>query len=65
MDGRTRTTLRAHLRFKLLTHALEAPMRVNVTSERILTHPGIKVKSGISQRLFPVMKSPGISKFCL
>ena len=32
--------------FKLLTHALKAPMRVNVTSERIPTHPGIKVKSG-------------------
>ena len=37
--------------FKLLTHALQAPMRVsvtrvNVTSERIPTHPGIKVKSG-------------------
>ena len=31
--------------FKLLTHALQAPMRVNVTSERIPTHPGIKVKS--------------------
>ena len=32
--------------FKLLTHALQAPMRVNVTSERIPTHLGIKVKSG-------------------
>ena len=38
-------------------------MRVNARSERIPTHPEIKVKS--SQRLFPVMKSPGISKFCL
>ena len=32
--------------FKLLTHALQAPMRVNVTSKRIPTHPGINVKSG-------------------
>ena len=32
--------------FKLLTHALQASMRVNVTSERIPTHPVIKVKSG-------------------
>ena len=46
MDGRTHTTLCAIL-FKLLTHALQAPMRVNVTSERIPTYPGIKVKSGI------------------
>ena len=29
--------------FKLLTHALQAPMRVNVTSERIPRHSGIKV----------------------
>ena len=29
------------------------------------THPGIKVKFGISQRLFPVMRSLRISKFCL
>ena len=50
---------------KLLTHALQAPMRVNVTSERVPTRPGIKVNPGISQRLFPVVKSPGISKFCL
>ena len=33
------------IRFKRLTHALQAPMRVNVTSEKIPTHPGIKVKS--------------------
>ena len=51
MDGRTHTTLhcmctpavRAIL-FKLLTHALQAPMRVNVTSDRLPTHPEIKVK---------------------
>ena len=52
MDGRTHTTLCAHLRFVQYclnfsrSHALKAPMRVNVTSERIPTHPGIKVKSG-------------------
>ena len=51
--------------FKLLTHALQAPIRVNVTSERIPILSGIKVNPGISQRLFPVMKSPGISKSCL
>ena len=51
-DGRTDSyniictpAVRAIL-FKLLIHALQAPMRVNVTSERIPTHPGIKVKSG-------------------
>ena len=49
--------------FKLLTNALQAPMRVNVTSKRIPTHPGIKVKSGNKSRLFPVMKRPGISNF--
>ena len=32
--------------FKHLTHALQALMRVNVKSERIPTHPGIKVMSG-------------------
>ena len=32
--------------FKLLTHALQAPKRENVTSEVIPTHPGIEVKSG-------------------
>ena len=32
--------------FKLLTHSLQAPMRVNAMSESIPTHPGIKVKSG-------------------
>ena len=31
--------------FKRLTHTLQAPMRVNVTSEWIPIHPGIKVKS--------------------
>ena len=51
--------------FKRLPHALQAQMRVNVTSERIPTHSGIKIMSGISQRLFPVMKSPEISKFWL
>ena len=50
MDGRAHTTFCAHLRFvqycfKCLTHDLQASMRVNVTSERIPTHPGIKVKS--------------------
>ena len=50
MDGRAHTTLCAHLRFvqilfRLLKHALQAPMGVNVTSEMIPTHPGIKVKS--------------------
>ena len=47
--------------FKLLKHALQAPMRVNVTSERIPTHPGIKVKSGNYSK---AVSSPGISKFC-
>ena len=31
---------------KPLTHALQAPMRVNVTSVGIPTNPGIMVKSG-------------------
>ena len=31
--------------FTFLTHALQAPIKVNVTSERIPTHPGIKLKS--------------------
>ena len=39
--------------FKLLTHALQAPMRVNVMSERIPTHQGIKVKSGNKSRAVP------------
>ena len=50
MDGRTHTTLCAPsiraILFELLVHALQAPMRMNVTSERIPTHPGIKVNSG-------------------
>ena len=52
MDGRTDsynimcTAAVCAILFKLLTHALQAPMRVNVTSERIPTHLGIKVKSG-------------------
>ena len=51
--------------FKLLAHALQAPMRVNVTSERILTHPGIKVNSGNKSNAVPSHESPGISKFYL
>ena len=31
---------------KTFNTALQAPMRVNITSDRIPTHPGIKVKSG-------------------
>ena len=63
MNGRTHTVLCAPLRFvppavrailfKLLTHALQAPMRVNVTSERILTYPGLKVKSGNYSKAVP------------
>ena len=30
--------------FRVKTHALQAPMIVNVTSERIPTHPGIQVR---------------------
>ena len=48
MDGQTHILCTPAVRailFKRLTHALQAPMRVNVTSERIPTHPGIKVKS--------------------
>ena len=40
-----RPAVRAEL-FKLLNHALQARMRVNVTSEKIPTHSGIKVKFG-------------------
>ena len=45
--------------FKLLTHALQEPMRVNVTSERILTHPGIKVKSGNQSKTDPSHEKSG------
>ena len=68
MDERTQTTSCARLRFVqycLNFKHMQVPMRMNVTSKRIPKHPGINVKSGLSQRLFPVMKGPGISKFCL
>ena len=39
--------------FKLLTHALQAPMRVNFMSEMIPTHPGIKVKTGNQSKAVP------------
>ena len=51
--------------FKILTHALQASMRVNVTSKRIPTRPGIKVKSGHKSKVVPSHENPGISKFCL
>ena len=44
---------------KLLTHALHAPMRVNVTSERIPTHPGIKIKSGNLSKAVPSHEKSG------
>ena len=45
--------------FKLLTHALQAPMRVNVTSERIPTHPGIMVKYGFYSKTVPSHEKSG------
>ena len=45
--------------FKLLTHALQAPMRVNVTSEWIPTHPGIQVKSGNQSKTVPSHEKSG------
>ena len=45
--------------FKLLTHALQAPMRVNVTSERNPTHPGIKVKNGNLSKAVPSHEKSG------
>ena len=40
-----------------LIHAFQAPMRVNVTSERIPTHPGIKDKSGNLIKIHHMVKS--------
>ena len=37
----------------LFKNALKAPLRVNVTSEKIQTHPGIKVKSGNKSKAVP------------
>ena len=60
MDGRTHTALCAHLRF--VQYCLNFNTRFKGTDEsecyerRIPTHPGIKVKPGIFQRLFPVIK---------
>ena len=45
--------------FKLLTHALQAAMRVNVTSERIQTHSGIKVMSGNLSKAVPSHEKSG------
>ena len=45
--------------FKLLTHALQAPMRENVTSERIKTYPGIKIKSGNWSKAVPSHEKSG------
>ena len=45
--------------FKLLAHALHAPMRVNVTSVRIPTHPGIKVKYGNLSEAVPSHEKSG------
>ena len=63
MDGRTHTTVCAHLRFVqyylILTHALQAPIRVNATSERIPTHPVIKVKSGNQSKAVPSNEKSG------
>ena len=44
--------------FKLLTHALQALMRV-ITSERIPTHPGLKVKSGNQSKAVPSHEKSG------
>ena len=47
MDVRTHTVLPAYMRFEQYCYdTLHASLRVNVTSERIPTHPGIQVKSG-------------------
>ena len=62
MDGRAHTTLCAHLRF--VQYCLKAPMRVNVTSERISTHPRIKVKSGNMSKAFPSHEKSSESDQC-
>ena len=41
------------LLFKLLTHDLQKPMRVNVKSKTIPTNQGIKVKSGNKSKAVP------------
>ena len=47
------------------THALQAPLRVNPYERKDSNKKReLRLSPEISQRLFLVMKSPGISKFC-
>ena len=66
MNGRYHTALCAHLRF--VQYCLDFSTCFAGTDEtecyvRKDSHTS-RESQGISQRLFPVMKSPGISKFC-